>query len=375
MRKKELKELALLFTKLGFIAFGGPAAHIAMMREEVVRRRKWMSEQHFLDLIGATNLIPGPNSTEMAMHIGRGRAGWKGLVLAGLCFILPAVFLTLLLAGLYKSYGQLPQVQPFLTGIKPAIIAVVLAAVFPLAKTALKNTWLLLTGIAVLILSLAGINEVLLLFSAGLLALGPAYIRGRGKDSSLNSFAPAGLLLAPTPLLALSNAKLFFIFLKTGALLYGSGYVLFAFLDAELVSTGLISRQQLTDAIAAGQCTPGPVFSAVTFIGYQVNGWSGAAVSTIGIFLPSFAFVALLNPLVEKMRNSLLFSAFLDAVNVASVAVIVAVCYQMGKESIADWRTALIAITGIVFVFVFKKVNSVFIVAGGALLGYVLSLI
>ena len=297
---QNLKEIAKLFLRLGVTAFGGPAAHIAMMQEEVVVKRKWLSEQHFLDLIGATNLIPGPNSTEMAIHVGHEKGGWKGLIIAGLCFILPAVFITGFFAWLYKQYGQLPEVQPFIYGIKPAIIAVILGAVFPLAKKSLKSIELAIIGLIVLIGSLAGFNEIYLMFGAGFFALFLAYWRN-SKSNNLNSFLPLAFLqINNQTMLSTSNAKLFLIFLKIGAILYGSGYVLFAFLDSELVSTGLLTRQQLIDAIAVGQFTPGPVFSSVTFIGYQINGLTGAVVSTVAIFLPSFVFVALLNPLVRK---------------------------------------------------------------------------
>lgn len=370
-----LKDIAKLFLKLGIIGFGGPAAHIAMMQDEVVTKRKWLTEQHFLDLIGATNLIPGPNSTEMTMHIGHEKGGWKGLVVAGLCFILPAVFITGIFAYLYKQYGELPAVQPFIYGIKPAIIAIILGAIFPLAKKSLKSTELIIIGILVLMGSLFKINEIYLMFGAGFFALFLAYIRSN-KQNNLSSFLPLTLVqITNTTLLSATNANLFWIFLKIGAILYGSGYVLFAFLDTELVSTGLLTRQQLIDAIAVGQFTPGPVFSSVTFIGYQINGFSGAVVSTIAIFLPSFLFVALLNPIVKKMRNSILFSAFLDAVNVASVAIIIAVCFDMGKDTITDWRTILIAILSISIAFGYKKTNSAFVVLGGSLLGYLLTLI
>lgn len=370
-----LKDIAQLFLKLGVIGFGGPAAHIAMMRKEVVEKRKWFTEQHFLDLIGATNLIPGPNSTEMAIHIGHEKGGWKGLIVAGLCFILPAVFITGFFAYLYKQYGQLPEVQPFIYGIKPAIIAIILGAIFPLAKKSLKSTLLLLIGIGVLVGSLFGINEIYLMFGAGFLALTLAYFKNR-KPHALTSFFPITLLqISNTTVLSATNANLFWIFLKIGAILYGSGYVLFAFLETELVATGLLTKQQLIDAIAVGQFTPGPVFSSVTFIGYQINGFSGAIVSTIAIFLPSFVFVALLNPIVKKMRNSKLFSVFLDAVNVASVALIVAVCFEMGKDTITDWRSLLITFLSIATVFSFKKMNSAFIVLGGSVLGYLLTLL
>lgn len=373
--KASLKDIAKLFLKLGIIGFGGPAAHIAMMQDEVVTKRKWLTEQHFLDLIGATNLIPGPNSTEMAIHIGHEKGGWKGLIIAGLCFILPAVFITGIFAYLYKQYGQVPEFQPFIYGIKPAIIAIILGAIFPLAKKSLKSTELIIIGLLVLLGSLFNINEIYLMLGAGFVALFLTYLRDR-KNSNLNSFLPLTLLqITNTTILSATNANLFWIFLKIGAILYGSGYVLFAFLDTELVLTGLLTRQQLIDAIAVGQFTPGPVFSSVTFIGYQINGFTGAIVSTIAIFLPSFVFVALLNPIVKKMRNSKLFSAFLDAVNVASVAIIVAVCFDMGKDTITDWRTILIAVLSIAIAFGYKKLNSAFVVLGGSLIGYLLTLI
>ena len=374
MSKSNLREVAGVFLKLGITGFGGPAAHIAMMRSEMVTKREWLTEQHFLDLIGATNLIPGPNSTEMAIHIGHERAGWKGLIVAGLCFILPAVFITGIFAWLYKEYGQLPEVQPFVYGIKPAIIAIILGAIFPLATKSLKSVELAVIGLAVLVLSLLSFNEIYLMFGAGFLALFLSSIRTR-KSGTIKQIFPFTFLQIPggTSILSASNLNLFLIFLKIGAILYGSGYVLFAFLDTELVSTGILSRQQLIDAIAVGQFTPGPLFSSVTFVGYQINGLTGAVVSTIGIFLPSFIFVALLNPLVKKMRNSTPFSAFLNAVNVASVAIIISVCYAMGKETITDWRTILIAAASLLLIFGFKKINSALIVLGGSLAGYLLT--
>ena len=373
MKQNNLSDVAKLFFKLGLTAFGGPVAHIAMMREEVVVKRKWLSEQQFLDLIGATNLIPGPNSTEMAMHIGQERAGYKGLIVAGLTFILPAVFITGIFAWLYKQYGQLPAVQPFIYGISPAIIAVILMAVYPLAKTSIKSLELGIIGLAVLILSLLNFNEIYLMFSAGLFAFLLTYLRQK-KNNQLNSILPFALLPFPTvTMVVATHTNLFWIFLKIGAILYGSGYVLFAFLDTELVATGLLTRQQLIDAIAVGQFTPGPVFSSVTFIGYQIDGIYGAAISTIAIFLPSFAFVALLNPIVKKMRSSKLFAAFLDAVNVASVAIILAVCFFMGRETINDWRTILIAFSSIILIFKYRKINSAIIVLGGSITGYLLT--
>jgi chromate transporter len=370
--RNNLKEIAKLFLKLGVIGFGGPAAHIAMMQEEVVIKKKWLNEQHFLDLIGATNLIPGPNSTEMAIHIGHEKAGWKGLIVAGFCFIFPAVIITLLFAYLYKEYGQIPTIKPFLYGIKPAIISIILSAIFPLAKKSFKTIQLSIIGIFVLVLSLLNFNEIILMFGAGLIALLIYYLKQK-KNKSISTFIPIALFeFTNTNVISSTNLNLFVVFLKIGAILYGSGYVLFAFLDAELVATGLLSRTELIDAIAVGQFTPGPVFSSVTFIGYQINGFTGALISTIAIFLPSFIFVALLNPLVKKMRNSNLFSAFLDAVNVASIAIIVSICLEMGKETIIDWRTVFIAIISIIITFNYRKINSAYIVLGGSIMGYIL---
>lgn len=371
--KATIKEVARVFLKLGIIGFGGPAAHIAMMQQEVVVKRNWLTEQRFLDLVGATNLIPGPNSTEMAIHIGHEKAGWRGLLVAGLCFILPAVIITGIFAWLYKQHGQLPAVQPFVYGIKPAIIAIILGVIFPLAKKSLKSTALVIIGLLVLAGSLLNINEIYLMFGAGLFALVMAHVRSN-KTGQLHGLVPFVLLqMTNNTLLSITNANLFWIFLKIGAILYGSGYVLFAFLDTAFVEKGLLTTQQLIDAIAVGQFTPGPVFSSVTFVGYQINGITGALVSTTAIFLPSFVFVALLNPLVKKMRNSKLFSAFLDAVNVASVAIIVAVCFEMGRETINDWRTITIAVLSIAVVFGYKNLNSALVVLGGSLIGYLLS--
>ncbi len=374
---KNLKEVALLFFKLGSIAFGGPAAHIAMMEDEVVKKRKWMTHQHFLDLVGATNLIPGPNSTEMTMHCGHERAGWKGLIIAGACFVFPAVAITMVFAWLYQQYGQLPKVEPFIYGIKPAVIAIILGAVYRLGKKALKpagrqggNIELGILGALTLIACLLGVHEILALFACGFLGLTSHFIRN--SKNNLSSFTPLVLLQVTA---SASTLKILWTFFKVGALLYGSGYVLFAYLDAELVSTGLLTRQELIDAVAVGQFTPGPVLSTATFIGWQLNGFWGAIVATIGIFLPSFIFVAILNPLIPKMRKSKIIAAFLDTVNIAAVAVIVAVCVEMGKDTLIDWRTILIAVLSIIAVFVFKKVNSAFIVIGGALTGYLLTLI
>lgn len=372
-KQKPLAELAKLFLKLGCIGFGGPAVHIAMMEEEVVRKRKWLSNEQFLDLIGATNLIPGPNSTEMTMHIGQERAGWKGLVVAGLCFILPAVLITGGFAYAYQLYGKLPEVQPFLYGVKPAIISVVIAMMISLTRKALKSFELGLIGLTAILLAFYGVNDIYILFGLGLIGLLISFLKDR--KIRVNSILPLTLLQIYSSSSGSFNWRVFWIFLKIGAILYGSGYVLFAFLDTELVKTGLLSKQELIDAIAVGQFTPGPVFSSATFIGWQMAGIGGAVAATVGVFLPSFLFVAFLSPLILKLRKSKVMSAFLDTVNMVSIALIVTVCVEMGKASIVDWRTILIAIIGFIATLKFKHLNSAFVIIGGAGLGYVLSLV
>lgn len=362
-----LIEVAKLFFKLGSIAFGGPAAHIAMMESEVVKKRQWMSHEHFLDLVGATNLIPGPNSTEMTMHCGHERAGWKGLFVAGVCFIFPAVLITLIFAWLYEAYGQVPAAEMFIYGIKPAVIAIIIATSYRLGKKALKSIELGILGIITVVVCLLGINEIIALFGCGLIGILLYFIRN--NDGKTVSIVPLFFLKMVLPTLKLGTFGVFWTFLKVGALLYGGGYVLFAFLDAELVSNGILSRKELIDAIAVGQFTPGPVLSTATFIGWQLNGVWGALAATIGIFLPSFLFVLILNPMIPKLRKSKMMSSFLDAVNIAAVAVIIVVCIEMGKDTLTDWRTILIAILATVAVFFFKKLNPAILVVGGSVLG------
>ena len=368
--QSSLKQVARVFLKLGCIGFGGPAAHIAMMEKEVVKKHKWLSEDHFLDLVGATNLIPGPNSTEMAMHCGYEQAGWKGLLVAGACFILPAVVITAAFAWAYHQYGTLPEVKPFIYGIQPAIIAIVVALMLSLGRKAFKTKQLGIIGILAAALVLFGVNEILVLFGAG--AVGILLYLVKNKRAELKNMLPLVLLPAQV---AAGPWQLFWLFLKIGAVLYGSGYVLFAFLDAALVNTGMLSKQQLVDAIAVGQFTPGPVFSSATFIGWQVAGWPGAIAATIGIFLPSFLFVAFLNPLIPKLRRSGIMSAFLDTVNMAAVAIILAVCVEMARVAITGWKTILIALAGFVVMLLFKRLNTAWVVLGGAIGGYLLSYI
>ena len=369
----DIKAIAKLFFKLGVIGFGGPAVHIALMQEEIVKKRAWMSEEHFLDLVGATNLIPGPNSTEMTMHIGHERAGWKGLIVAGICFIVPAVIITAFFAWLYQQYGQLPQVQPFIYGVKPAIIAVVVSLMIGLGKKALKSIELGIIGLFAAVAVLAGFNEIYVLFGGGLLGTIVYLIKNSRKTT--NSIFPFVLLQISNPDFNLSDFKVFLTFLKIGSILYGSGYVLFAFLDAELVAKGLLTKQQLVDAIAVGQFTPGPVFSSATFIGWQIGGASGAVAATIGIFLPSFLFVALLNPLIAKLRKSKIMSTFLDTINIVSIAIILSVIVEIGRLTLLDWRTITIAILSFIVTFYFKKLNTAFVIFGGSIIGYTLTFV
>lgn len=371
MKSRNLWEVVQVFFKLGCISFGGPAAHVAMMDEEIVQKRKWLTREHFLDLMGATNLIPGPNSTEMTMHCGYERAGVLGLFAAGISFIFPAVSITLLFAWLYTQYGHLSEVEPFMVGIKPAVLAIIAAAIFKLGKKALKNWQLGLLGLLVLIVSLLGVNEILALLCAGV--VGALFFFIQDKNSQQKAMWLLPFISLQSPVLQTENWKVFLSFLKVGAILYGSGYVLFAYLDAELVSTGLLTRGQLIDAIAVGQFTPGPVLSTATFIGYQLGGFGGAIAATIGIFLPSFLFVWLLNPLVSKMRQSRLLGHFLDSVNIAAVAIMLAVLLAMSMESLVSWQTILIAVLSFAYTFGYSKSNALYTVLGGACLGYLLS--
>ncbi|MBT4473683.1 MAG: chromate efflux transporter [Bacteroidetes bacterium] len=372
---QKLKQVAAVFFKLGLFAFGGPAAHIAMMEHEVVTKRAWMTREHYLDLIGATNLIPGPNSTEMTMHCGYQRAGKKGLFIAGISFVFPAVFITAILGYLYVLYGALPQVQPFIKGIQPAVIVIIASAVIKLGKKAVKNWELALLGSLFLAASLLGLDQVLVLFAGGLLGMCYFLIKSKMQTTSL-AIAPLFMVFIVSEIGAkLSAMGIFLKFLKVGSILYGSGYVLFAYLDTELVTTALLSQNQLLEAIGIGQFTPGPVLSTATFIGYQLGGFWGAIAATAGIFMPSFLFVWLLNPLIPKMRKSKVLGYFLDSINVAAVAIMLAVVITMSKQTLVDWQAALIAILSGILIFGFKKVSVMWVLIIGAILGYVLAFI
>jgi chromate transporter len=370
-----LKEIAQVFFKLGCFAFGGPAVHIAMMEEEIVSKRKWMSSDHFLDLIGATNLIPGPNSTEMTMHCGHARGGWKGMFVAGICFIFPAIFITGLLAWFYVRFGDLPNVKPFIVGIQPAIVVIIIQAVFKLGKKAIKNIELGVFGAIALGLNLYGFSEIVSLLATAI--LGSVYFLVKNKTQA-NSFSPLILtLLAPSTIgiSKITTLSVFFSFFKIGAILYGSGYVLFAYLDAEFVETGIMTRAALLDAIAIGQFTPGPVLSTATFIGFQLNGFWGAIAATTGIFLPSFLLVLLLNPLIPKMKKSAILKNFLNLMSVGAVALMVAVIIKIGTSSLFDLKSLGIFIISLTLVLTIKKINAMHIVLLGAILGYISSFI
>jgi chromate transporter len=382
-----LAELALLFLRLGTTAFGGPAAHIALMEEEVVRRRAWLTQQQFLDLLSAANLIPGPNSTEMAIHIGYERRGWAGLLVAGICFILPAMLLVMALAGAYVRFGTLPALAGVLYGVKPVIVAVVTQALWSLGKSALQTWPLRLVAGAALVLALLGTNELLLLVAAGVVtsaqrwptlphkAVPPALLGLVGAVAAL-ALLPALLGLGPggavgtraAPPLGLLPLGLAFV--KIGSVLYGSGYVLLAFLDADLVQRfHWLTQGQLLDAVVVGQVTPGPVFTTATFVGYVLLGWRGALVATVGIFLPAFLFVALSTKLVAQLRQSPLAGAFLDGLNAASWALMAAVSLTLARTALLDAPTVLLAAAA-AFLLLRYRVNSAWLVLGGGALGY-----
>lgn len=427
-----VREVALLFLRLGFTAFGGPAAHIAMMREEVVRRRKWISDQRFLDLLGVINLIPGPNSTELAIYLGYLRAGWLGLLVGGVCFIGPAMLIVMTLAWLYVTYGATPQVDWLLYGIKPVIIAIILQAIWGLGRTALRGALQVVVALAVFGLYLLGVNTLALLFGGaalfGLLRLIERWGRRAARGGVAAAFAAPALL--PLARVAASKAggsavpgsamtpdagaamtattattaaaaratgatakaaagmgavgavgvatvaapfsywTLFFTFLKIGAVLYGSGYVLLAFLQGDFVHRlGWLTDKQLLDAVAIGQFTPGPVFTTATFIGYLVGGWQGALIATLAIFLPSFAFVGLIHPLATRLRRWPVTAILLDGLNVAALALMAAVALQLGLNALVDILTALLAIAALVILLRFRTLNSVWLIIGGALMG------
>ncbi|MEO7000716.1 MAG: chromate efflux transporter, partial [Ktedonobacterales bacterium] len=412
-RPDSLGEVAALFLRLGFTAFGGPAAHIAMMREEVVRRRRWISDQRFLDLIGVINLIPGPNSTELAIYLGYLRAGWLGLIIAGVCFIGPAMLIVLSLAWAYVTFGSTPQVGWLLYGIKPVIIAIIVQAIWGLSRTALRSVTPVIVALAILALYLLGVNELALLFGGalafGLIRYGQHLARNRRRRGSGGAVPAASLLLTPAALVAamrevigrmaqatrnaLTSMRtlgatataiittlatgatvydplmLFLTFLKIGAVLYGSGYVILAFLQGDFVDRlHWLTERQLLDAVAIGQFTPGPVFTTATFVGYVVGGWQGALIATLAIFLPSFVYVGAIHPLATRLRRSPITATLLDGLNVAALALMAAVSLQLGRNALIDPLTILLGIAAFTLLLRFKP-NSAWLIIGGALIG------
>jgi chromate transporter len=374
-----LREIGLLFLKLGATAFGGPAAHIAMMEDEVVRRRGWLTREQFLDYLGATNLIPGPNSTELAIHIGHARAGWPGLVLAGISFIIPATLIIGAVAWAYVQYGRLPEVAGLLYGIKPVVIAIVAQALWGLGRTAIKTKGLAVLGGVATVTAGLGLHELIVLAAAG--AIVPtvrswSHVRQR-TDHVLPAFLASIMAGAPASAIAQTVAvapfglwPLFLVFAKAGAVLFGSGYVLLAFLRADLVERlGWLTEPQLLDAIAIGQVTPGPVFTTATFIGYLLGDAAGAAIATIGIFLPAFVFVALSGPVVPRLRRSAVAGAVLDGVNVASLALMLVVSWQLGRAALVDWWTVGLLVTSVIALVRFR-INPAWLIAAGGMLGW-----
>ena len=368
-----VRDLAALFFRLGSTAFGGPAAHVAMMEDEVVRRRRWLTHERFLDLLGAANLIPGPNSTEMAIHIGYDQAGGWGLVTAGACFIVPASLITLVLAWSYVRFGSLPQAQGVLYGVKPVIIAIVAQAIWRLGRAAIKNWQLAALATIATAASFLDVNELVVLFGAGAVMIAAQLIERRSSGVAILA-APAAAASTATGAVAapFGLMPLFLFFLKVGAVLFGSGYVLIAFLRTDLVDRfHWLTEAQLLDAIAIGQITPGPVSSTATFIGYLLGGDAGALVATAGIFLPSFFFVALTAPIVWRLRSSPVSAAFLDGVNAGALALMVVVTWQLGFAAIVDVPTIMLAAASIA-VLLATSLNSAWLILGGALAGFAL---
>jgi len=372
---QRLIEVATLFLKLGITAFGGPAAHIAMMHDETVKRRKWLSDQEFLDLIGATNLIPRPNSTEMAIHIGYLRVGWRGLIVGGACFIVPAMLIVLFLAWVYARLGATPQAEWLLYGIKPVVIAIIAQALWSLGQKAVKGPLTGAVAVSVLVIFFFGINEIVLLFAGGLVVMLVMNYR-RFRNRLVTFIIPtAGVGVLSQAAFPFNLTSLFFVFLKIGSVLYGSGYVLLAFLRADfVVRLGWLTDQQLLDAIAIGQVTPGPVFTTATFIGFVLGGIQGALLATLAIFLPSFIFVAISNPLIPRLRKSAWVSGLLDGVNVASLGLMAAVTWQLGRASLTGPLPISIAL-GSFILLIWFKVSSTWLIAGGGLIGLLSTLL
>ena len=378
-----LGELCRVFLKLGTMAFGGPAAHIAMMEDEVVRRRQWLTREQFLDYLGATNLIPGPNSTELAIHIGHRRGGWTGLVVAGASFILPATLIVTVIAWAYSRYGNLPTTVGLLYGVKPVVMAIVVQALWRLGRTSIKSPSLAVTALAATVAAALGVHELLILAAGGIvMAIAQLSRVKRGRATTLalvlalgGAFASrvAAQAQAQTAAAAAPFAlrELFLVFAKAGSILFGSGYVLLAYLRNDLVTRlHWLTEPQLLDAIAVGQVTPGPVFTTATFIGYVLGGPTGAAVATLGIFLPAFVFVAVSGPLVPRLRASPVAGAALDGVIAVSLALMAVVSWELARAAIVDGLSLSIALASLV-VLVRWQPNSAWLIGAGGVLGLI----
>ena len=385
-KSARLAELAILFLKLGAISFGGPAAHIALMETEIVRKRSWVTRQQFLDMLGAANLIPGPTSTEMAINTGFARAGWGGLCIAGACFILPAALITGMFAWAYVTFGSLPQTVSVLAGIKPAVVAVIAIAIWRLGRTAIKDVGLAALGVLSLAAFFLGLNPIIILLGGGALGmLARTTVRSSASASLITPLIRRGLppsfrvvtattaFVAGSVVVRPSTARIGLFFLKVGAVLYGGGYVLLAFLEHGLVQQhAWLTQRQLLDAVAIGQFTPGPVLSTATFIGYVLGGLPGAVVATIGIFLPSFFYVAMLAPVLFRLRKSPWIAAFLDAVNVCAVALMAGVTLRLGVDALRGWPSWVIAFVSLV-VLVRWKISPAWVVLAGGIAGFMLA--
>lgn len=377
IRDASLGQLALAFLKLGTIAFGGPAAHLAMMEEEFVRRRRWITQAEFLDRMAAANLIPGPSSTETTIFIGQLKRGWRGLIVAGSCFLLPAAVIVSLIAWAYVRYGALPQVAGMLYAIKPVVVAIVIQALWKLSKTGVRTKFLAAIAALAVVLNLFGLGPIMVLLIAGAISAAALWLRMKSRPvavsvAALPKFFAAAMATAAAAALPFSLWRLFLSFLKIGSVIFGSGYVLLAFLQSEFVERlHWLTEKQLIDAVAVGQFTPGPVFTTATFIGYILGGWLGAIVATAGIFLPGFLLVAASGPLIPRIRRSPVISSALDGVVAGSLALMAVVTWQLGKTAIVDRMTIAIFVVSAVALLRFR-VNSVWLIGAAAVGGWVL---
>ena len=370
-KHRNLKEVILLFLKLGFTAFGGPAAHLAIAHNEVVERREWLNDEQFLDLVGATNLIPGPNAVELTIHLSFLRAGWPGFFLGGLSYILPSVLIVMGLAWSYQEYGAVPQVAWVLFAVKPVVIAIIIKALWFLGKQAIKDPITGIAAVSVLLLNLLGFDSLVLLFSAGIIVmLIKNFKKFKASPPNIKSFLPFTLPSAASLIpQAFNLSTLFLTFLKIGSVLYGGGYVLLAFLRSDfVVRLGWLTEKQLIDAVAIGQVTPGPLFTTATFIGYILAGVPGAILSTVGIFIPSFFFVAISNRFIPKMRQSIWFSEFLNGINAASLGLMAAVTIQLAKAVLVDGTSIFLAVFSLALV-VFTRINTTWVILAAVVFG------